>query len=113
MKKSALYLALGLFLSNACFADDVKVQVNFRADTKYGVYADALYFTEAEWEAKPDVVAMKQTRIDQWVAFMDTAVTPKEPTKEELQKTIDLLNSEIAQTVKNRDKIQSKVEGMS
>ena len=94
--------------------DEIKVQVNFTADTIYGSYGDALYFTELEWASTipTQVEAMKQARIDKWVAYMDTAVVPKEPTKADLIAQVDGINQHVAGLNARRDEINSKIAGM-
>ena len=93
---------------------EVKVQVQFTADTKYGSYGDALYFTEDEWAVLTEVKleSMKQARIDKWVAYMDTAVVPKEPTKADLIAQVDNINSQVAELNARQDEINLKIAGM-
>lgn len=53
-------------------ADTVRVQVLFTEDTDYGQFTDALYFTQDEYALllPNDIEAMKQSRIDNWIAVI-------------------------------------------
>ena len=51
------------------------IQIIFEFETQYGVFRDALYLPEDHTFGDADIEAMKQERLDNWVAF----VTPKDP----------------------------------
>ena len=93
---------------------EVKVQVQFTADTKYGSYGDALYFTEDEWATLTEVKleSMKQDRIDKWVAYMDTVSKPKVLTKEELQEQLGNVTEHILQLQSRQSELQSQIKGI-
>ncbi len=44
-------------------------QIQFTVDTKYGLFTDALYFTEAEFPSITQEIidAQKQQRVDNWI----------------------------------------------
>ena len=94
--------------------DEIKVQVNFTADTIYGSYGDALYFTELEWASTipTQVEAMKQARIDKWVAYMASVTSPPLPTKEELQKRVAGIEETIAERESRRLELLAQIAGM-
>lgn len=56
-------------------------ETDIRIRFQIGDYSDALYFTEAEWAAKPDVDVMAQQRYEKWQA----SVKPVEPPTKEQQ----------------------------
>ena len=63
------------------------VQVRFKEQTEVGEYNDALYFTQAEYQAKSqgDIDAMKQVRVTNLVNLVKNPLAYVEPTKSELQ----------------------------
>ena len=93
---------------------EVKVQVQFTADTKYGSYGDALYFTEDEWAVLTEVKleSMKQARIDKWVAYMDAVSSPKVSTKQELQEQLGNVTEHIIQLQGRQSELNSQIQGM-
>ena len=93
---------------------EVKVQIQFKADTKYGSYGDALYFTEDEWATLTEVKleSMKQDRIDNWVAYMATVTAPKTLTKFDYQNMITSIDSQIASLQDRKSDINSIIQGM-
>ena len=93
---------------------EVKVQVQFKADTKYGSYGDSLYFTEDEWAVLTEVKleSMKQARIDKWVAYMDSKSIPQEPTKQELQTQLVNVNEHILELQSRKSELTTKIGNM-
>ncbi len=79
--------------------EEVRIQVIFREETLYGTYQDALWFSQAEYDAlTPEALAaMKQARIDNWIKVVTTSVV--EPTAEESearkQSEIDMLTARL------------------
>lgn len=65
---------------------DIRIQVPIEQTTPYGTFHDALYFTPAEYAAltEADIEALKQARVDAWVAAVSTPRKPAEPTAEDL-----------------------------
>lgn len=78
---------------------EVKIQVIFRVDTPHGTYQDALWFSQAEYDALSleKLAAMKQERIDNWIKVVTTPTV--ESTKEEelaqVQSEIDFLTTRL------------------
>lgn len=75
--------------------EEVKIRFLFREETPYGVFQDAIYFTQAEFAAIPRVEldALKLARKNAWLAIVSVSQpkATKEQLEEELaQKEIDL-----------------------
>jgi hypothetical protein len=62
------------------------VQVRIKESTKYGQFNDALYYTYDEFRSmSEEKLAMdKKSRVDNWVNIMDHPAPYVEPSKEEL-----------------------------
>ena len=92
--------------------DTVKVQVSFTvSDTPYGSFSDAIYFTEAEWAANPDVEAMKQARVDAYVAARESMAAPQEPTQEQIEAHINAIDEQIVKLNNKKSSLQAKLNG--
>ena len=50
--------------------------INFQFDTKYGEFKDAIHLPENHTYTNDDIEAMKQTRLDNWIAIV-TAPQPE------------------------------------
>jgi hypothetical protein len=50
--------------------------INFQFDTKYGAFKDAIHLPENHTYTNDDIEAMKQTRLDNWIAIV-TAPQPE------------------------------------
>ena len=80
-------------------AEQIRIQVLFSEDTPYGIFQDALYYTEAEWETvkKSEVEKEKQRRLDNWKTIITTPSV--ELSKEEqmiaVQEQIDMANAHL------------------
>jgi hypothetical protein len=62
------------------------VQIIFEFETQYGVFRDALHLPEDHGLTDAEIDALKQERLDNWVAF----VTPKDSVETvELQEPVD------------------------
>ena len=78
---------------------ETRIQVIFRIDTPHGIYQDALWFSQEEYDVlkQEDLDKMKQERIDNWIKVVSTPAP--EPTKAEklaqIQSEIDMLNERI------------------
>ncbi len=81
--------------------EQVRVQVIFTAETKYGSFTDALYFQFDEYPKlkKKDIESMKEERVNNYIkAIEDAAKAPKlEPTIEDLQATAATLEQQLEQ----------------
>lgn len=71
-------------------------QIRFRI----GDYSDALYFTDAEWDAKPDVEGIAKARYVKWQASIEEAKKAPEPDKATVLADID---SQIAVLMEQRE----------
>lgn len=56
------------------------VSIEFEFETQYGVFRDALVLPDDHGSSEKDLSAMKQQRLDSWLAFITTtsADTPTE-----------------------------------
>ena len=86
------YFLLSLILifsiiTSASADQQVYIQVRFQEETDYGSYHDALYFTQAEYDAlkQEDIDTLKQKRIDNWVYIITHPPEYVEPTLKELK----------------------------
>lgn len=52
------------------------ISVDFSFDTKYGKFADAIWFPDDAPMTDEEVEAEKQRRLDNWIAIIET---PSEP----------------------------------
>jgi hypothetical protein len=57
------------------------MKIDFSFDTKYGTFCDALYFEDNAIPSDADIEAMKQQRVDNWIAIVTS------PPAEELSPT--------------------------
>lgn len=51
------------------------IKIDFEYQTQYGVFRDALHLPENHTFSDADIEAMKQERVNNWLAI----VTPQEP----------------------------------
>lgn len=77
--------------------DQIFIQVRFTQNTDYGTYSDALYFTPEEYATKTvsDFNLLKKQRIDNFINTVKNPLPQVEPTKEELQKYANSLQSQL------------------
>lgn len=54
------------------------VKINFEFDTQYGKFSDALWFPDSQIPDDATVEAMKQERLNNWIAAVTTP-PPAEP----------------------------------
>lgn len=57
------------------------IKIDFSFDTQYGVYCDALYLDDNHSFTEQEIEAMKQERVDNWIAVIET------PSSEEIVET--------------------------
>jgi len=64
-----------------------RIQVRFSEQTKYGTFTDALYFTQAEYDAisPEDINAQIQDRVANYIAAVEAPGQDVQPSKAELQ----------------------------
>ena len=55
------------------------MKIDFEFDTKFGVFKDALHLPDDQQFSDADIEAMKQQRLDNWLAIVDA------PPAEEVQ----------------------------
>jgi hypothetical protein len=58
------------------------IQIVFEFTTKYGVYRDALYLPDDHGLAEAEIEALKQQRVDNWLAIVE-APPVEEPAAED------------------------------
>lgn len=46
------------------------IKIDFSFDTQYGVYSDALYLEDNHTFTEQEIEAMKQERVDNWIAVV-------------------------------------------
>ena len=60
------------------------MQIIFTFKTQYGAFTDALYLDEDHTLTEAEVDAMKQERLSNWIAMIESPPTEEIPTGEEL-----------------------------
>tara|TARA_R110000868_G_scaffold329004_1_gene589810 strand:+ start:132 stop:329 length:198 start_codon:yes stop_codon:yes gene_type:complete len=55
------------------------MMIRFLFETKYGNYSDALHLADDHTFTEAEIEAMKQERLDNWIAMIEA---PKEPVAE-------------------------------
>lgn len=67
--------------------DIIQVQIRFSVDTKHGTFNDALYIPYDDYQkiAQEDIDALKQERVDNYVAQVENPPVKSEPTKQDLE----------------------------
>jgi len=88
-------------------ADEVQVQIRFSAEHEGKTFTDALYFTPEAFAAlKPgELDAMKQARVDTWIALF----TPRPaPTKEELEAHAASIEEQIAGLQEQKAEVETR-----
>jgi len=58
------------------------MKIDFEFDTKYGVFKDALHFYDDVIPSDAEIEAMKQQRVNDWIAFVDAASNEPTPVEE-------------------------------
>lgn len=56
------------------------MNINFEFQTQYGKFADALWFPDGQLPSEAEIEAMKQQRLDNWIAVI-TAPAVEESAK--------------------------------
>ena len=54
------------------------VQIIFEFETQYGVFRDALHLPDDHTLTDDEIQAMKQQRLDNWIAIVSAPPTPSE-----------------------------------
>lgn len=94
-------ILLILLMPVITFADDqtIDTRVVFTVDTKYGQYCDALYFPQNATPTQEEIDVMKKERVDNWINIIKNPPKIVTLTKEELQKEIIDIQSQIDQLI--------------
>lgn len=73
----------------------IRIQVLFSTSTQYGVFTDAIYFTEQEYPQKTrnEIDNLKQARVTNYVQTVQTAPPVVPLTKQELEAAITSLDN--------------------
>jgi len=74
------------------------IKLDFEIQTQYGVYRDALYLEDNHSLTEQDIDAMKQERVDNWIAVI---TAPSEEVILEETLIIENLIQEIEEEVNN------------
>lgn len=53
------------------------IKINFSFDTQYGTYSDALYLDDNHNFTEQEVEAMKQERVNNWIAIVENPPAPE------------------------------------
>ena len=52
------------------------MKIDFRIDTEHGIYSDALTLPDDHTFTDEEIEAMKQKRVDNWIAVINTPYSP-------------------------------------
>lgn len=63
-----------LFLFNDFLHKYIMIKVEFSFDTQYGVFRDALHLPDDHGYSDVEIDAMKQERVDNWIAIVKPLV---------------------------------------
>lgn len=63
----------------------IMIKIDFEFDTTYGVFRDALYLPEDHTFSDEEIVAMKQQRLDNWLAVVNAP-----PQEEEIINSVEI-----------------------
>jgi len=86
--------------------DQIKIQIRY----SIGDFNDALYFTPDEWNANPDIEAMKKERYEAHLNSIKNPPVRPEPTEEELIEEAKNINQQIQELVSRKDDIAEIVD---
>lgn len=53
------------------------IKIDFEFETKYGVYRDAIHLPEDHGLTDDEISAMKQQRVDNWIALIEAPLEPE------------------------------------
>jgi hypothetical protein len=54
------------------------IKIDFEFETQYGKFSDALYLSNDHSLSDAEIEAMKQQRLDNWIAIIETPIEPDE-----------------------------------
>lgn len=55
------------------------IKIDFEFDTPHGVFRDALHLPDTHGYSAAEIAAMKQQRLDTWIAIVTAPTPPEEP----------------------------------
>lgn len=58
------------------------MKIDFKIDTKHGVYRDALHLPDDHSFTEEEIEAMKQQRVNNWIAIVTAPPTEETPSGE-------------------------------
>lgn len=58
------------------------IKIDFEFDTPHGVFRDALHLPEDHTFSEADIQAMKQQRVDNWIAIVTAPPAEEQPAQE-------------------------------
>jgi hypothetical protein len=61
------------------------MKIDFEYTTKYGKFADALWFPDDAPMTDDEIAAEKQRRLDSWIAIIEAPPEPEAPLEPEAQ----------------------------
>ena len=64
------------------------MKIDFEFDTPYGVFRDALHLPDGHGFSDVDIEAMKQQRVDNWIAIV--TAPPVEPVEEPAPEYVEI-----------------------
>lgn len=87
--------------------EQVLIQVRYSMPTDYGDYSDAIYYTPDQWKniKQDDIDAEKQKRVNAYLDVVHNPPIVKEPTKEDLERDIAVID-------KQKAELQSKLDAL-
>jgi hypothetical protein len=59
------------------------IKIDFEFDTSYGVFRDALYLPQDHAYTDAEIQAMKQQRLDNWIAIVSAPPVEEPPVQED------------------------------
>lgn len=95
--------------------DQIKVHVTFTKEHEGMKFTDALIMSMEEFNkvTPEELEVLKQQRLDNWVAVINTKPEAVEPTKEDLQAQEASLDEQIAQLQSQKVVLASKLDSIS
>jgi len=61
---------------------ETMIKIDFSFDTKFGKFADALHLPDDHTMTDAEIEAMKQQRLDNWLAIVDAPPAEEPPVQE-------------------------------
>lgn len=92
--------------------DTTDIRIKFTIERDGYSYADALYFSPQEYNSltPEQIEAMKEERFQNWLTAINTPPVEQEQTSEDLQRSVEQIDEQIAQLTQQKEELQVKVE---